>query len=144
MKMMDSEARLKLKALLIKHEGYRTHLYQDTVGKWTIGIGYNISDRGLPDDWIISQYERDVAYFYSQLYADYIWFRDLIPARQIVLIDMAFMGYKKLQEFKHMLTALSHRDYARAADEMLNSKWAVQVSSRADELAAIMRSGELS
>lgn len=29
------------------HEGFRPKLYKDTVGKWTVGIGYNVDDRGL-------------------------------------------------------------------------------------------------
>lgn len=141
--MLNPEDKLKLKALIIKHEGYRTHPYTDTVGKLTIGIGYNLTDRGLPDEWIISQYERDVAWFYAELYADFEWFKDLDPARQIALIDMSFMGYKKLKGFKRMLAALAKRDYETAAKEMLDSKWAQQVGNRAIELSNIMRTGEL-
>ena len=33
---------------LRKAEGVRERPYLDTVGKWTVGVGWNISDRGVP------------------------------------------------------------------------------------------------
>lgn len=141
--MMTADMKAKLKQLLIKHEDKRNFPYYDTVGKITIGIGYNLTDRGVSDEWINEQYEQDVSYFYQSLTNDFPWFRDLSEPRQMVLIDMAFMGYKKLLGFKKMLAALARHDYLKAADEMLDSKWATQVKGRADELAGIMESGEL-
>ena len=41
-----------------------------------------------------------------------------------------------------MLDALQERDYKRAAQEMLNSLWAKQVGTRAQELAYAMEHGE--
>lgn len=140
---MDQLFKTQLKKLIVSHENYKNHPYVDTVGKITIGIGYNLTDRGLPDAWINQQYEDDVNYFYQQLNNDYTWFKDLSDARKMVLIDMCFMGYKSFQTFKKMLFALSMHNYERAADEMLNSKWAQQVKSRAVENALIMRRGEL-
>lgn len=141
--MMTADMKANLKQLLIKHEDKRNFPYYDTVGKITIGIGYNLTDRGISDAWINEQYEKDVSYFYQSLTNDYPWFRDLCEARQMVLIDMCFMGYKKLQSFKKMLAALAKHDYLKAADEMMNSKWATQVHGRADELSDIMVSGQL-
>lgn len=135
---MTPEAKLKLKQLLIKHEGKEKFPYVDTVGKITIGIGYNLSDRGMPDNWINTQYEDDVNYFYSQLNHDFPWFKDLNEARQAVLIDMCFMGYKKFLSFKKMLYWLNEGDYMEVANEMMNSRWAEQLPSRAKELSDIM------
>ena len=36
-----------IKALLIKHEGIKFKPYKDTVGKWTIGVGRNLDDKGI-------------------------------------------------------------------------------------------------
>lgn len=141
--MMTAEMSTKLKQLLVKHEGKETFPYIDTVGKITIGIGYNLSDRGVSEKWINEQYDTDVNYFYTSLMNDYPWFHHLNEVRQMVLVDMAFMGYKRFQSFKKMLAWLSIFDYEKAAAEMLNSKWASQVHGRASELAGIMVSGTL-
>ena len=42
-----------------------------------------------------------------------------------------------------MWSAIHRKDYDRAADEMLDSRWAKQVKSRATRLSDIMRTGEL-
>ena len=140
---MTPESKQKLKELLVKHEEYKKFPYIDTVGKITIGIGYNLSDRGIDDEWINDQYQKDVAYFYTQLSKDFDWFLKFNEDRQIVLIDMCFMGYQHFLEFKDMLAALEKGDYQQAASEMLNSKWATQVGERASTLATIMRQGEI-
>ena len=137
---MTPEMTAKLRKSLVAHEGYSTHLYADTVGKQTIGIGYCISDRGLPDTWVNTQYEEDVNYFYSQLNT-FPWFRALNEDRQVALIDMSFMGLKRFLEFHGMIAALSEQNYAMAASEMLASEWANQVKGRAITLANAIRTG---
>lgn len=138
--MMTSDQLVKLKRSLILHEGHKNFPYTDSVGKLTIGIGYNLTDRGLSDDWVTAQYNADVTYFYNQLSELSFW-KKLNPDRQIVLLDMAFMGWKKFLGFKKMLAALEIGDYNKAADEMLNSLWADQVKGRAVDLANAMRTG---
>ncbi len=133
----------RLRASLVKHESYEKFPYNDGLGNTTIGIGYNLTARGISDEWINTQYQADVDYFYKQFCEIFSWFKDLNEDRQIVIIDMAFMGLKKLLEFKNMLSYLAVHDYENAADEMLNSAWAQQVRNRAVELAASMRAGVL-
>lgn len=138
---MNQEMSLKLRRSLMAHEGVTRYPYTDHLGKVTIGIGYNLSDRGLDEGLINQLYEKDVKYFYERLYEDFLWFKNISSDRQIILIDMCFMGYKKFCTFKKMLDALSHGNYDKAADEMLNSKWAEQVKGRAIRLAQAMRDG---
>lgn len=139
--MLIAETRAKLRRSLVAHEGVRKFPYIDTLGNITIGIGYNLSDRGIDEDWINQQYESDVRYFHERLSEDFPWFRELNQDRQVVLIDMAFMGYKHFLSFKRMLKALRDEDYNQAALEMLNSKWAIQVKGRANDLAHAMATG---
>lgn len=138
--MMTPDMIAKLKRSLIKHEGIRKFPYLDSIGKITIGIGYNLSDRGLDDNWINTQYSADVSYFFSLL-SMFSWFNDLNEDRQIVLIDMCFMGYKKLMQFTKMIDALKEKNYEKAAEEILDSKWAREVKGRAKELAEAMKTG---
>lgn len=138
---MTPEMFAKLKKSLINHEGFKRFPYTDTTGNITIGIGYNVTTRGLDDDWINAQYEKDVNYFYTNLNNDFPWFERLNEDRQIVLIDMCFMGYKKFKSFQKLIAALSRDDYKQAALEMLDSNWATQVKNRATTLAHGMLTG---
>lgn len=138
--MMTKEFFSRVKQSLIAHEGFENYPYTDTVGKITIGIGYNLSDRGIDNEWINKQFQEDVNYFYGQL-CEFPWFHLMNEDRQIILIDMAFMGWKRFLEFKEMISALEKRDYQRAADEMLDSEWAEEVGHRAIVLANGMRKG---
>jgi len=137
---MNPEMFAKLKRSLVLHESLSKYPHLDSVGKITIGIGYNLTDRGISDDWINMQFQQDVSYFYLQL-SQFPWFLDLTTDRQIALIDMSFMGWKKFLTFNKMLQALSIHDYKQAAFEMLNSKWAEQVKGRATTLAHAMITG---
>lgn len=141
--MMPEPMKLKLRHLLVEHEGYENFPYVDTVGKITIGIGYNLSDRGMSDTWINNQFEEDTSYFYNQMNDDFPWFKRLNDARQIALIDMCFMGYRKFKTFKKMLDAFANEDYLLASKEALDSKWAEQVKGRANQIAHIILSGKL-
>src|ERR1041385_6252222 len=95
--LMDQIYKANLRKLVVSHENIKQYPYLDSVNKITIGIGYNLSDRGLPESWINEQYEQDVTYFYNSLINDYPWFGELNDARQMVLIDMCFMGYTKFK-----------------------------------------------
>ena len=62
--------------------------------------------------------------------------------RADVLVNMAFnVGVAGLLKFRKTLEAICNDDYDTAAGEMLNSKWASQVKSRAVYLARQMRTG---
>lgn len=138
--MMDTDMMIKLKRSIVNHEGIKRFPYTDTMGNITIGIGYNLTNRGIEDEWINKHYLEDINYFYSQL-SEFPWFHRLNEDRQIVLIDMAFMGWRHFMAFHKMITALEEEDYDKAAKEMLDSKWAMQVKLRAITLADAMRSG---
>lgn len=140
---MDQLFKARLKKLIISHEDKSNFPYVDTKGNVTIGIGYNLTARGLPDAWINEQYDQDVTYFHTQLTHDFDWYEKLCDERKMVLIDMCFMGYKTFKEFKLMLAALEKGDYEEASYQIMNSEWAEQVHGRAKENAEIMRTGVL-
>lgn len=140
---MNNDMKVKLKALLIKHEGYSKYGYIDTVGKITVGIGFNVTDRGMDDDWIDTRYNKDVDFFLDFLSNKFPWFNTLNGARQCALIDMCFMGAEKFITFKKMLTALEKGDFERAAMEVIDSKYESEVHQRAHDIANIIRTGEL-
>lgn len=128
---------------LIRHEEYREKLYKDSVGKWTIGVGHNIEDKGLHPEVIDLQLDIDIYEASDDCKTLYgVIYTEMRYNRQRVLINMMFnLGYNKLKGFKKFKRALELGDYDTAADEMLDSKWATQVGSRATELAEQMRKG---
>ena len=95
---MNSE---QLKKEMIRDEGYRKKLYQDSVGKWTIGIGHNIDDLGLSDHVINMIYREDLEVAYNNLHKLYPQWQSLPATRQHVLLNMSFnLGYRRFKRFK--------------------------------------------
>lgn len=140
---MDTFNLLKLKAELERDEGRRSKPYEDTEGILTIGVGWNLEERGLPQEIIDRLFELSISEAERDAMALFPSFRELDQARQRVLVNMAFnLGRKRLSGFKKMIAAVGREDWAAAADEMLDSKWARQVGKRAERLADMMRRGE--
>ena len=132
----------KLHDLLLKHEGLRLFPYTDTVGKLTIGIGRNLSDRGISNSEAEILFENDVRLAELGLKSAFYNYDSFSENRKNALTDMVFnMGLSRFYGFKKMITATRSGDWARAADEMLDSLWANQVGNRATELANMVRNG---
>lgn len=133
--------------MLKRHEGYSQWAYQDTVGKWTIGIGRNIDKRGGPG---ISEAEalillsNDLQRIVNEAIAVFPWFPKLDEARQAAIIDMIYnLGMAGFKMFKQTIACIEAGDYSGAAEKMLISMWAKQVGNRAVELAGIIKTGEI-
>lgn len=146
--MSETFNREKLRAELVRDEGRRQYPYRDTVGKLTIGCGWNLDDNGLPDDVIDVLLDRAIDHAVQAVEAIEPRWQGLTPERQRVLVNMAFnLGPLKLALFKKFWAAvgeyLSGGDASaldRAAGHMLDSLWAKQVGARAHRLAYMMRS----
>ena len=118
--------------------------YTDSVGVLTIGYGCAIGITGLTREE--AEYLLDSRVRMAQRDLDFMlpWWVNLDDARQFVLCQMAYqLGLNKLLDFRKFREALRVGDYSRAADEMLDSRWATQTPARAMRLAAIMRKGVL-
>jgi lysozyme len=130
---------------LIRDEGFKRHAYQDHLGYWTIGVGRLIDARrggGLSDEEIRYLLKNDIARIEKDLDEKLPWWRELSERRQRALANMAFqLGTGGLLEFSNMLDALEDGDHAKAAEEALDSKWAVQTPQRAQRIATMIREG---
>ena len=128
-----------LRTLLRKHEGYREQIYTCSAGKMTIGVGHNLTDLGLDPDVIELQFAHDIQSAISTCQAIFDNWHELPDMVQVVLANMAFnLGFYRLSKFKRMIKAINEKDFQTAAIEMLDSKWAIQVGDRSNELSEIM------
>ncbi len=142
--MQQSMNRETLAEELRRDEAVRTEVYTDSVGKLTIGVGWNLTDNGLPMSIIDNLLDigMDTALVDAQALVSEGVFEKLCDARQRVLCNMAFnMGRPVLATFKRFLAAVRENDWELAALEMLDSRWARQVGPRARRLAEMMRRG---
>lgn len=130
---------------LRRDEGTKPSAYQDHLGFWTIGVGRLIDARkggGLRPDEIEYLLANDIKDRARALLAALPWFGALDDARQGVLLNMAFqLGTAGLLAFKNTLEQVRLGQYKRAAEMMLQSKWATQTPERAARLAKQMETG---
>ena len=145
---------------LIKHEGLKLQVYKDTLGIDTIGVGRNLEDRGIATAELkfmgltmkqvynqgitrahaIYMLKNDIEDMEIELAEKHPIVEELSAERQMVLVNMAFnLGVPRLSMFEKMWAAIENADYEKAAEEMLDSRWARQVGYRATELADQMR-----
>jgi len=140
---MTPDEQDRLVVQLVQHEGLRLKPYADTVGKLTIGVGRNLTDKGISEGEASFLLRNDIADVEHELSARLPWFAMLNEVRRRVLFDMAFnLGTAGLLKFKNTLAAIERGDYEAGARGMLASKWAAQVGRRAERLAKMMATGQ--
>ena len=121
----------------------RSHVYMCPAGYETVGVGRNIAESGLglSEDEIDYLLKNDIKRCKQELTA-LSWFTDLDSVRQDALINLCFnLGMTRLMGFKNAMAAMAEGNYEKAADEFMDSKWATQVGSRADEVTEMVRTG---
>jgi lysozyme len=117
--------------------------YRCPAGKLSIGYGRNIQDIGLSRVEAEFLLDNDIDSIERSLTSHLPWFAALDDVRKGALINMGFMGIISLLGFKKMLSALERGDYATAAREALDSKWATDVGPRrSGDVARMLETGE--
>jgi lysozyme len=128
---------------LRRDEGVRLNLYQDTRGKWTIGVGRNLSDVGISMAEANTLLSNDILAASNALERAFPWTTALDSVRFFVLVNMTFnMGIGALAGFKDFLNKVQQGDFRAAAGAMLDSAWAREVGPRAQRLSIQMEGGQ--
>lgn len=130
-------------------EGLRLTAYPDPISggaPWTIGYGHTGREVHPGLVWTQAQADDalsgDIGLACKGLDTALPWWRTLSDLRQDVLADMAFnLGVHGLMGFTTFLGLVKAADFVGAADDMLATRWASQVGSRAKRLAEQMRTG---
>lgn len=139
----------KLKAMLIKHEGLRLHVYNDSLGIPTIGVGHNLVaspisydySKGITDFQAMTILEGDIDKTLAFLFAHCLWYGTLDPVRQRAIVDMTFNLMGRLLGFKKMIAAIEAKDWKEASAQLLDSTFAKQTGQRAKDLAFMLLTG---
>ena len=139
-----------LKARVQDHEGLRTSVYLDTLGKKTVGIGHLVQPHEMerfaegveiPMDEIMEIFEMDLnraAAGADMLIEDNIG-HDLPQNVSEVILEMVFqLGTTGVSKFKKMWKAMRVKDWKKAAEEMIDSRWHTQTPKRCESLADIV------
>ncbi len=118
------------------HEGFRDRPYLDTVGKRTVGYGWNIDDTPMEREAAEVQLTKKLERCEREVSTKIDFYPNLTQARKDVLIEMCFnLGLEGLLGFKNTLRLMGESRHEEAAVQMLKSKWAEQVGRRAKTLA---------
>ena len=144
---MDIE---KLKRDLEADEGCVYAVYLDHLDLPTFGIGHlirkNDPEYGLDvgsavsPERVLEAFEKDIQVVINDCENLYQDFGDLPEEVQLIISNMMFnLGYPRLSKFKGMKAGVDARDWNKAADEMVDSRWYKQVTNRAERLVQRMR-----
>lgn len=150
------------KTFIERHEGRLLHVYKDSLGIPTVGVGFNLNDpyirelcmKGKIDwqalidgtlltdeacDWLYTQIALNVVQWLSELFPDY---DSYTINRKVALLDMGYnMGEPRFLGFQQMIGAIHRGEWNEAAKQALSSKWAEQVGVRATTDARMLALG---
>lgn len=163
---LNNESREVLNRQLRIDEGNVLHVYLDSKGLETIGIGRCLVTKGLTNeecDYLnlgvygrdevidvlkdrgITQNEadylldNDIDFFDGELFNSLPWLEDQPEMVKIILMNMCFnLGCAGLMAFRLTLGDIEDGKYMEASQQMLNSKWAHQTGSRARRLSNLL------
>ena len=139
----------RLLASVKKHEGYRTKVYLDTLGKRTVGVGHLCVEAFWDDDkeyeekflMTILEHDLQTAIKGAKDLMSENGCNDIDEIAEELIIEMIFqLGKTGVSKFRNMWKHLSALEYSSAASEMLDSRWAKQTPNRAQAMSAQMAS----
>jgi lysozyme len=132
-------------------EGCKHETYMCTQNKVTGGIGHMITEWDdekyaevgveISDEQVKAWFNKDIETVLSDCELLYDDFDHLPEEAQLIIANMMFnLGRNRLGAFIGMKAGVDARDWNKAADEMIDSKWYEQVPNRAGRLVKRMRS----
>ena len=140
----------KLREEIKYDEGSVNKIYLDHLGLATFGIGHLVTEWDEEYGWEVGTpvsedrcnevFDTDIQIVLSDCQHLYPDFDDLPEEVQRIIANMMFnMGRPRLSKFKGMKAGVDARDWNKAADEMVDSRWYRQVTNRAERLVERMR-----
>jgi lysozyme len=101
-----------------------------------------LDDVGISRSEAYAMLQNDIIKVRSELMVKIPFFKSLTDGRQNALLNMAFnMGTSGLLKFTTTLKLMSEKNYEQASIEVLKSKWASQVGTRANRISLQIKNG---
>ena len=140
----------KLREQLKIDEGCVYEIYNDHLGYATFGIGHLVTESdpeqgqslgtAVSSDRVTEAFESDIQGVLRDCDILYPDFSSLPEEAQQIIANMMFnLGRPRLSKFAGMKSGVDERNWDRAADEMVDSRWYAQVGPRAERLVERMR-----
>jgi len=137
----------RLKKQLKEDEGERLKVYKDTRGFPTVGVGHlvrpadmlQVGDRITPEQCDIF-FDYDLARTVVDCKREIEGWADFPDEVQEILANMAYnLGITGLLKFKNTFSFLRSKNYDKAANALVASRWYSQVGNRSKRLVARLR-----
>lgn len=155
---MNPTTAAQLRQELRGDEGEVLRVYDDATGKPigpgtvvrgnpSVGVGRNLSGRGLTQAEAEFLLSNDIASCEAELAAPLPWVTQLTPGRQTVIYSLYFnVGLGNPARFQakwpNFLAQMQAGEYVQAADNLESTQpWASQVGPRAQRLGELVRFG---
>ena len=137
------------------HEGFRDHIYKDSLGKATIGYGFLVSALS-PDELALNNGKAEpmnkevaekilnlkVARLKKRVLECLPWLASKPQSVQDTLVEMAYqLGLAGLLGFRHTLGCIEAGDYAQAARNLRASLLYRQTPKRVEDYIRGLRDG---
>ena len=136
---------VEIEDLLIKEERFVKHVYKDSLGYLTIGIGRLVDRRkggGISYEEGLYLLRNDIDEKEEELDHRLPWWRELDENRRTVILAMSFqLGVAGLLKFKRTLRAIRSGNWAEAGVRMRRSLWYRQTTARAERMARVIETG---
>lgn len=131
--MAEHDLDLKLiKERLIQREGMVLSPYHCKSNKLSIGVGRNLQDNGITKEEALYLLDHDIQETINKLDKQWPIWSSFPQAAQHVCVDVVFnMGINTWMSFRKTRAYMEMGEWEKAGDELLNSKYAQQVGSRA-------------
>ena len=148
-------------------EGVVLHVYQDSKGIGTVGIGRNLRDKGLSAEecnhlnmpYLTGEalidaltkraitlaeafylLDNDIEEVLQEVEKNISWMQSQPDVVWCVVSNMTFnIGIYGVLKFKNTLSFIEQGEYEKASVEMLNSKWHTDVGARAERLSNLLK-----
>nr|BAR34736.1 Phage-related lysozyme (muraminidase) (COG3772) [uncultured Mediterranean phage uvMED] len=140
----------ELKQKIKKHEGYRDHIYLDSLSIATFGYGHMVlptddlvKDKHYPIEVAEEYFDKDFGIAVSAA-EKLIGNINLNHVQTCCIIQMCYqLGGPRTSKFKKMWQALEDGDALTASAEILDSRWHAQTPARCEEVAEEMAGSSL-
>ena len=143
---MDME---KLRQQLIIDEGVKYEVYLDHLSLKTCGIGHYIRQdepefdlevgTQITEDRCTELFEEDIKSVIKDCKKVFEDWDDMEEEVKQICANMMFnLGLPRFSKFRKMINNVVNKNYAKAAEEMRDSRWYNQVYNRAERLATRM------